>query len=216
MSMATVLVRGSASADVDPDRVRLTVTVAAEAAAGPAALAGLAERSAAAEAVLAGYELLARRPAGVSLQPRWGQNGEIVGQTAQRTLVVEAAAGGPLGELLTRLVDVPGSTVAGAAWLVDDTNPAHARLRAAAVADARARATDYAQAAGLRLGALDRITEPGLGGGGPEPAGWVALSAKASRFAAEDAGGGGGPVLELRPEPVPVTAEVDVRWALLD
>ncbi|HEX6754556.1 MAG TPA: SIMPL domain-containing protein [Mycobacteriales bacterium] len=212
--MATVLVRGSARAEVEPDRVRIAVTVSADAAAGPEALALLAERSAAAEGVLDAADLLARRPAGVSLQPRWGQQqGEIVGQTAQRTFVAEAAAGSPLGELLARLVDVPGTTVAGAEWLVDDANPAHSRLRAAAVADAHARAADYAQAAGLRLGALDRVAEPGLTEPGPHV--WVPQSARALGFAGDTAGGGG-PVLELRPQPVELTAAVDVRWSLLD
>lgn len=213
--MATVTVRGTAEAEVEPDRVRIVVAVTAEAADGPAALAGLVERSAAAGAALdaTGDLLLGRRPAAVSLQPRWSPTGEVSGQTARRTVVVEARAGGPLGELLARLVDVPGTTVADTAWLVDPGNPAHARLRAAAVADARDRAAVYAEAAGLRLGALEWIAEPGLTRPGDPPrSGWLPQSAEAM---ARDAGGGGGPVLELRPEPVTVGVEVDVRWALL-
>jgi uncharacterized protein len=91
--------------------------------------------------------------------------------------------------------------------VVDPGNAAHSRLRAAAVTDARARAVDYARAADVRLGALEAITEPGLVSP-PQPYEMAARMAK-------DVGGGGGPVLELRPEPVAVTAAVDVRWALL-
>jgi uncharacterized protein len=211
--MPTVTVRGSARADVDPDRVRLTVLLSADGADGPEALAGVTSRSAAATEVLDAYELLARRPAGVSVQPRWNDRGEVTGQTAQRLVVVEARADGPLGELLARLVDVPGTTVQGAEWLVDDTNPARSRLREAAVGDALSRAGDYARAAGLRLGALDRIAEPGLGE--PIPVGGMARSG-AKLAMSLDTDMGGGPVLELEARPVPIFTEIDVRWALLD
>ena len=210
--MPTVTVRGSARADVDPDRVRLTVLLSADDASAVAALRGLALRSAAAEEALDAYELLARRPAGVSVQPRWNERGEVAGQTAQRMLVVEARADGPLGELLGALVAVPGTTVSGAEWLVDDANPARSRLRGAAVADALARAGDYARAAGLRLGALDRIAEPGLTE--PVPGGLARAAQMEQVSLAADMGGG--PVLELESRPVPIFAEVDVRWALLD
>ena len=213
--MPTVTVRGTARADVDPDRVRLTVLLSAEAAAGPEALSGLAARSAAAAEVLDSYDLLARRPAGVSLQPRWNERGEVTGQTAQRVVVAEAGADGPLGELLTRLVAIPGTTVSGADWLVDDGNTAHSRLREAAVADALARAGDYARAAGLRLGAIDRIAEPGMTEPFPGGGGSFRMAAKAEAVSL-GMDMGGGPVLELEARPVPVVAEVDVRWALLD
>jgi uncharacterized protein YggE len=83
-------------------------------------------------------------------------------------------------------------------------------LRAAAVLDARERALDYARAADLRLGALESIIEPEVR---PGDTGWMP-QAKAMSLAF---GGGGdaGPTLELRPEPVPVAAAVDVRYALL-
>jgi uncharacterized protein YggE len=84
----------------------------------------------------------------------------------------------------------------------------HARLRVAAVLDAWARAADYAQAADLRLGALDWITEPDLRPGDP---GWTMAKAVSLGGGFDQAA----PVLELRPEPVPVSTAVDVRYALL-
>ncbi|HST67985.1 MAG TPA: SIMPL domain-containing protein [Mycobacteriales bacterium] len=210
--MATVTVRGRAELDVEPDRVRLGYVVQAEAAAGADALTLVAERSAAADEALdrAGDLLLLRRPAAVTLTPVWADNGTVTGQAARRFVLVEARAVGPLGELLAALVAVPGSTVESTEWVVDPGNPVHARLRAAAVADARQRAADYAQAADLRLGALEWITEPDVRPGEP---GWASAQAVSLGFARKDAGGS--PVLELRPEPVAVSTAVDVRWALL-
>jgi uncharacterized protein len=211
--MATVTVRGRARTEAEPDRVRLVFAVRAEAVAGTEALAMLAERSAAADEALDrfGELLLARRPAAVTLTPVWSDNGglpgpqTVTGQVARRVVVIEARAAGPLGELLAAIVAVPGSAVEDTEWVVDPGNPVHRRLRAAAVVDARERAADYAGAAELRLGALESITEPDVRAGEP-----VWMAQKLSRSL-----DGAGPVLELRPEPVPVEATVDVRYALL-
>jgi uncharacterized protein len=213
--MATVTVRGRAEGDVEPDRVRLGYVVQAEAAVGAEALTMVAERSAAADEALdrAGDLLLLRRPAAVTLAPVWSNTGEVTGQAARRFVLVEARAVGPLGELLAALVAVPGSIVESTEWVVDARNPVHARLRAAAVADARERAADYAQAADLRLGALEWITEPDVRPGEPGWPGWPGPQAVALGLARNDAGGS--PVLELRPEPVAVSTAVDVRYALL-
>lgn len=212
--MATVTVRGRAAADVPPDRVRLSVGVQAEAATGGEAMALVAERAAALDAALAGAGelILLRRPAGVWLNPTWSPTGEVTGQTARRSVVVEARAHGALGELLAALVAVPGASVDGTEWVVDPGNPAHARLRAAAVADGRERAGDYAIAAGARLGGLESVLEPEAartGGWMPMAGEAVPLMARASKDS------GGGPVLELAPEPVEVGVVVDLRWALL-
>jgi uncharacterized protein YggE len=207
--MATVTVRGRAAADVEPDRVRLVLAVQAEAVAGDEALALAAERAAAVDTALdaAGRLVLLRRPAAVTLTPVWSDDRQVTGQAARRTVTVEARAAGPLGELLSELAAVPGATVESTEWVVEPGNAVHATLRAAAVRDARARAGDYAGAADLRLGALEWITEPDLRPGEP---GWVPQAATFST-----AIGGGGPVLELRPEPVAVSTAVDVRFALL-
>ncbi len=204
--MATVTVRGRAEADVEPDRVRVVLVVGAEAATAGEAVARLAARSQTLDAALGRADLLRLRPSAVTVGPLWSRDGEPAGQVARRVLTVEASAAGRLGELVAAVSAVPGGAVEGADWLVDPGNPAHGRLRGLAVADARTRAQDYAGAAGLQLGVLERIAEPGPEDGAP-------------RFRTEAAmasgGDGGGPVLELRPEPVPVRAEVVVTYALL-
>jgi uncharacterized protein YggE len=206
--MATVTVRGEAVADVPPDRVRLLVVVQAEAATAAEALALLADRAAAAGRVLdaAGELVLLRRPSTVAVQPTWSPTGEVSGQAARQSTTVETRPGGPLGELLARLTAVPGATLESTGWVVDPGNPAHGRLRAAAVADARARATDYARAADLRLGAVEWIAEPGTVHP-PEPRGVARTAALESASY--------GSVLELRSEPIIVAAAVEVRYGLL-
>ena len=197
--MATVTVRGRAEADAEPDRVRLGFAVRAEAVTGSEALDRFGEL------------LLARRPAAVTLAPIWSDaaglpgSQTITGQLARRVVTVEARAAGPLGELLAAIVAVPGAAVESTDWLVDPGNPVHRRLRAAAVVEARERAADYAGAAELRLGALESITEPDVRPGDPSG------KARSLSFRSD----AGGPVLELRPEPVTVEAAVDVRYALL-
>jgi uncharacterized protein len=208
--VATVTVRGRAEADVEPDRVRLVLAVQAEAATSAEALALVADRATAVDAALdaAGELVLLRRPAAVTIGPVWSDDNKVRGQAARRAVTVEARAGGDLGSLLAGVADVPGATVDGTEWVVEPANPVHADLRAAAVRDARARAADYAGAAELRLGALESISEPEVR---PGERGWRAEKARA-------AFDGGGPVLEsleLRPEPVEVSAAVDVRFALL-
>lgn len=213
--MASVTVRGGAQGEADPDRVRLTLSLEARAAQADAALGDLAERSAALDRVLDGLgaALLLRRPSSVSVGPWSSRRGEEQGQVARRALTVECRADGPLGDLLARAVQQAGATVGGTQWTVQPDNPIHAELRRAAVLDARERAWVYAEAAGLRLGPVDWLAEPGLA---PGP--------RDRRSAAEDMtfmavgaerGGDFERVLELRPEPVPVAAAVEVSYALL-
>lgn len=211
--MATVTVRGQAEVDVPPDRVRLLFSVRAEAVTGAEALALVAERSAATDAVLdrTADLVLLRRPAAVTLGQQWAQDGRsVTGHQARRTVLIEARATGPLGELLAALVEVPGSAVDSTEWVVDRDNPVHARVRGLAVLDAGSRAADYATAAELRLGAVETITEPGAGS--PSAGYMEGVQGVARAF---KGGGGGEPVLELLPQPVPVGTSVEVRYALL-
>lgn len=214
--MAGVTVRGAARRDVEPDRVLLSLTVSAEAERPADALAELTRRSQALDRVLdsAGAAVLRRRPSSVSVGPSYDRRGQPRGQRAGRTVEVELRAAAAHGELLAQAVAEPRAQVSRTLWTVDDDNPAHAELRAAAVADARARAEGYARAAGLQLGPLDWMAEPGLGARDrdtPEPQAGVRTLAAAGGQPLEDAPA----VLELLPEPVALTAAVEVRYTLL-
>lgn len=214
--MASVTVHGSAEDEVAPDRVRVTFTVEAEAAQSAQALGDLAERSAALDRIIdqAGEAVLLRRPSSISVSPAYGSRGEVRGQAARRTVTVVTKPEGVLGDLLARAVEVQGTTIGGMQWLVEPGNPIHARLRAEAVADARGRAQVYAEAAGMRLGQLEWIAEPGLGPGRPPPDQAVPMAQRMA-FAATMEQGGGARVLDVKPEPVTVSAGVEIRFALL-
>lgn len=210
--------RGTATWDVAPDRAVLTLGLEAVAEGGEEAVGMLAERSHLLDEVLddAGDRVLRRRPSAIRVGPRHdaGPRGPILrGQAAERTVVVELHADGEVGDLVGRAVSGAGARVHGLQWTVDADNPVHGDLRAAAVHDARDRAEAYAAAAGLRLGPLRWLAEPGLGPdrvrtGEPEMA-FTAMRA------AGDLGGGEPPILDLRPEDVRLSAAVEVSYELL-
>lgn len=214
--MAGVTVRGTARREVQPDRVRLALSLTAEAERSDQALAELTRRSEMLDRVLdgAGDAVLGRRPSGVHVGPSHDRRGQERGQRAVRSVEVEVRASAAPGELLAAAVAGPQAAVSGARWTVDDDNPAHAELRAAAVIDARARAEVYAKAAGMRLGGLDWLAEPGLGAAARDRDA-VEPERGARMMAAAESADDGQAVLDLRPEPVPVTASVEARYLLL-
>jgi len=217
--MATVTVRGWATRDVEPDRVRVTLGLESVDREVRPAVEDLGRRSAILDAVLddLGADVLARRPSSLRVAPRhrYGPDGpRLVGQAAQRTLVVELSTSGSIGSVLARVATELGVRVLGTDWLVDPANGAHAELRAAAVADARQRAGDYAGAAGLRLGPVATLAEPGVHDRAHPVAG---DAGEVRALAAEHGGGDDQPlVLDLRPEAVRLTAAVTASYALLE
>ena len=110
-----------------------------------------------------------------------------------------------VAEWLSSTADDGGLESDGVHWsLTDETRSRLLReVRAAAVADARARAHDYADAAGLGLPRLTALSDTGLlgGGGGVEMA-----SARLMSDAADDLG------QTLRPDDIRVTAVVEARF----
>ncbi len=217
--MATVTVQGWATRDVEPDRVRVTLGLESVDREVRPAVEDLARRSAILDAVLddLGDDVLARRPSSLHVAPRhrYGPDGpRLVGQAAQRTLVVELSTVGSIGSVLARVATELGVRVLGTDWLVDPANPAHAELRAAAVDDARRRAGDYAGAAGLRLGPVATLAEPGV----PDSAHPVAREGREALAMVADHGGVDDQplVLDLRPEAVRLTAAVTAGYELLE
>lgn len=120
-------------------------------------------------------------------------------------------------DALARFVDsvgsAPGVAVTDIDWaLTEDrrlTLEREARRRA--VEDARARAGDYAEAAGLAEVEVVAVADAGMlgdpTGGGPGPVGGVAFARTASAPA-----GGGAEAAPLQPEDITVTATVDARF----
>jgi uncharacterized protein YggE len=219
--VASVTVRGEARRDVEPDRCAVTLGLRARGVSADDAFGQLAERSAALDRVLdaAGDAVLQRRPSSVSVHEDHDHRaGQPRGHVATRTVAVELRVDGAPGDLLRRAVEDAAAGVQRTAWLVDDGNAAWTEVRAEAARDARARAEVYARAVGMQLGPLDWVAEPGLGRRNGRTAGDPgsgALGGVRTLAAAPGLGEGERLVLDLRPEPVAVTAAVEAAYTLV-
>jgi uncharacterized protein len=211
-----IRVRGQAEVRCLPDRAVLRVAVEAEAASQEQAFA-LASRSAAAtDAVLDRFAAAIdrRMTAGVLVRPktRW-RKGETVrsGWVAARTTVLEVTELGRLGQLVSELPTAGVAAITGPSWEVDRTNPAHEQARRAAALDAQRRARAYADALGLRVGALRWLAEPGLrpDGSGPVP------GLAAPRMARAYAAGAAEEPMDIEPDEVTIEATVEACFELV-
>lgn len=106
---------------------------------------------------------------------------QIVGFVARNELSIRLRDMERLGEVLGILVEDGANQLSGISFSVRDPEPLLDSARRAAVSDAQRKAQLYAQAAGVGLGAILQISEPGAG---PAP----------------------GPVFTARAEAVPVAA----------
>lgn len=100
---------------------------------------------------------------GLSLYPSYGNNGQLTGFQASESLTAELRDLKTAGKAISDAVRAGGDTtrVDGVTLdLTDQQRTLLAQARAAAIADARSRATEYAKAAGLVLGPVRSITEP--------------------------------------------------------
>lgn len=203
-----VAVRGHAEVEVPPDRADFALTVTATASSADRVRRDLATRVTALAEQVRGLGAGVERSltGSVSVSPVYDRRGADVrgyrGTVAVDVVVVDFG----IFDALLRVATVqPGCTIAGPGWSLRADHPAHRDARLAAVADARARAADYAEAFGCRLGALVEVSdlrEPGFAG------------PMKVRAAAAFAGEPSEPELELDPVPQSVFAEVTVRFAL--
>jgi uncharacterized protein YggE len=182
--MATATVRGVGDARTSPDEASVTLSIEAVEQTAAAALAKVAERT---QAVIElceslGIEPAARVTTGASVaehgehdrEGRWQHRGyRAWNQVAAR--VGEASV---VGELIAGAVD-RRVQVNGPAWTIAPDNPAHVAACREAAIDARRRAEAYAEALGVRVGALVAVRDPGTG---------VQPPPRPMRMAAMDAG----------------------------
>ncbi|MBK9180133.1 MAG: SIMPL domain-containing protein [Acidimicrobiales bacterium] len=168
MDASTVIVRGEATARARPDRVHLAVVVRALEADPDAALEEASRRLAAVQEVLDGEGVAPadRVTESVSLaeEREWVKD-RLVHRgwaASARTAVALPDATG-IGRILRRAVQVSGAEVQGPWWWVAPDNPARLEACGAAAAEARRKAQAYAEALGVRLGAVVAVAEPGLG-----------------------------------------------------
>ncbi|EEP71583.1 hypothetical protein MCAG_01910 [Micromonospora sp. ATCC 39149] len=173
-----------------------------------AVLSRLAERAAAVRVLLDAAEpTVDRRETGdLRVWPQTRRSGERVvawhGSVGTTVTVTDFTA---LGELMLRLADQDQVEIAGPWWSLRPDSPAHRDARHAAIADALARAREYAEALGARVTALLELADTGLT---PQP-----MLARGA-FAGGGAEAGGPPELDLDPQPQTVHAAVEARFTI--
>ena len=207
-------VTGTGEVFAEPDMATVTLGVVSEAETAADALAQNSETMSEIIAALKAARIAARDLAtsNFSIQPKFiypdktrGDQGEprIVGYTVRNSLTVRIRELARTGEILDAMVSLGSNAISGVSFGLDDTGPVMERARGQAVADARARAELYADAAGVALGDILLITEPQSRGPGPAP------YARTTSIQAE-----------ARPVPVEggeltFSASLDVVWEIL-
>lgn len=112
----------------------------------------------------------------------------LVGYTASNQLTVKVRDLDNLGSTMDSLVKAGGNTFSGLNFALDDDSEVRDEARKQAMTDARARAELYAQAAGLKIKRIVRITESG--GYMPSPMPMARMAEKsADSFSTPVAGG---------------------------
>ncbi|WP_412737404.1 SIMPL domain-containing protein [Krasilnikovia sp. MM14-A1259] len=205
----TVVVRGEASREVPPEQAVFSVTVSARDKDQATTLARLTERAAGLRQALDGFpEAIEQRvTSGLVVYPELRRSGERVSAySGSVTTTVTVTDFTVLGELLMRLARREQTAVSGPWWRLRPGSTAGAEVRRLAVADALARAAEYADAVGARVDRLVELADEGAGSAQPAMR-MVAFSAP---------GGGGAEHLELDPQPQTVAASVVVRVAITE
>lgn len=205
--MATVTVRGHAVVPGQPDEVGLTLAVSALAATPEEALTEAAERSRRLEAILDELEVprASRTTTGLSVseereyeRERWRHKGYRASNRVQVRLDQAAIVGRLLQEAIARAE----AAIDGPEWRIAIDNPARTEACRQAAADARRRAEAYAEALGLHLGEVLRVSEPGIG------------VIRAERHAVAALAAGPAPEITVEAGEMEVAAAIDVTFRL--
>ena len=207
-------VRGEGRVTGEPDVLRVTVGVEHREADPDDAISAMnTDIDAVIEALLAeGVAEEDLQTARLAIRPEIDRDrpdgtAETVGYRAQNTVEARVRDLDAVGSVLEAAIDAGGeaTTVQGVRFALADNEERLERARQEAVAEARRRAEQYADAAGVALGALEEITE--LTSDRPQPV-QDDVAAEVSEQAAA------GPRIEPGEEEVGVS--VQVRWSLTE
>jgi uncharacterized protein YggE len=185
-----IVASGSAQADVPPDQVRISAGVVST---GQSAADALAANSRAMTAVFAalkakGIADSAIHTSGFSLQPQYNAvtnlqpERRITSYNVSNQIQVMLDDPAKAGTILDALVQAGANQSAGISYSLRDSKPLMTQLRAAAVADARARAETFAKAAGVTLGPAIMVQE-GASFAGPVGSNLVTVTGTLDRAA---------------------------------
>jgi uncharacterized protein YggE len=198
----TIVVRGEASREVPPELAVFSVSVTVRGHDRSAVVTKLADRSDELRAALDAYgDAIERRVTGnVRVHPEFQKNSmRPSGYSGVVETSVTVTDFDTLGEMLPRLAVLDQVSIYGPWWQLRPGSRAGSDVRRAAIADALARAREYAAAVGSQVADLVEIADEGVGG--MEMAGGFAAMRSAPAA----------PVLELDPQPQTMHASVLVR-----
>ena len=212
--MAEVVTRGSGEHEMVADQAEVRVAYAANARDRSGAVNALGERVRGVDAVLQGEPMAGGvqvRQRSMHVGDQWDRK-RRVGACAQVQFALRVMDLTVLDDLLAELFSAEPEWLDGPHWSLADETAAVREAQRRAVADARARAEAYAEAVGLRLGALLKLTDDAAERPYPvmrgAPMTFAAESAAVTRDSVQQLG--------LMPEQVTVHASCAASWALLD
>jgi uncharacterized protein YggE len=203
---AGVAVGGVGTATGTPDVLRFTVGVEVTADRVDDALSGADDAARRVIAALDAADVPGEdvQTSNVSVHPRYGDEGErITGYTGRHDLSVTLRDIGAAGAVIASVADAGGDAarIEGISYALEDDAAAQEEARAAAFADARRRAEQYAELVGRELGEVLEVREN------------VSMPAPLP-YAADEAAASGGGRLALEPGSTAVTVTAEVRWSL--
>lgn len=166
--MATATVRGESAVLVDPDEVALRLTLTDVQQTVDEAYEEVAKRAANLSGVLSelGIDEAARSTSAVLVREEreYDERGRAVhrGFSATSSIHVRLTDVSIVGTLIKQAVAGTSAQVEGPWWQATPENPARLEACRRAASIARAKAEAYAEALGVRLGALTEVSEPDL------------------------------------------------------
>ena len=203
-----ITVSGRASVQVVPDLVTVTIGVTSRAATAAAALdeTSAAAAKIAASARTSGIEGRDIRTSQVSLQQQFrsvrdaggGSQQLPDGFAASNSVELRVRDVSKLGEILRRGIGEGANRLGGVAFGLSDRRRAERDALAAAVADAQEQARTVADAAGVKLGAIQEIRVGSRGSGPVQP---MRMELRAAP-----------PPVPIEAGEIDVAAEVEVTW----
>ncbi|MGK5734004.1 SIMPL domain-containing protein, partial [Streptomyces sp. URMC 124] len=204
-----VSVRGEARLEVDPEIAHISIAITARNTDRTTTLEELTRRNTRALELVKTYgDAVERLETGlITAAPQFADKGRHERVRSYHGSVYLTATLNDftiLGELTTRLADLPLTRITGPWWSLRPDSPAHREARRLAVQEAVQRAREYAEALGSQLTALLELADDGA-----ENTGYpgMARGGYGAAAAAE-------PELDLEPQRQTVHAQVNARFTM--
>jgi uncharacterized protein YggE len=216
-SPAVISVRGEALLTVEPEVVDLTVVVSTQAKDRREAFERLVKRNDEVLGLLRSYGDSVERieSSGVAVHPevrKGGREEKVRSYGGAVRIEVRIADFAVLGEIVARVADLEAAHLEGPRWRLRRTSPVYRKARTRAVAEARTRAEDYAEALGSRITGLIELADSGLMQTERVRTSGAAHASRALPGSAAAFGAAEPPALDLEPVSQEVRASVEARF----